>query len=77
MPIEVDFGSQQRYRIFFFRWHGRWLFIHSNPKIVLFFFSAKEKNPEKKIQAFFFQEKFIGHFSILGLWEPISGFGNN
>ena len=42
---------EQRYRIFFFRGHGRWSFIHSNPKIVFFFFSAER---EKKIQLVFF-----------------------
>ena len=43
--------SNQRYRIFFFRGHGRWSFIHSNPKIVFFFFSRSGK---KKIQTCFF-----------------------
>ena len=41
----------QRYRIFFFRGHGRWSFIHSNPKIVFFFFRGAGK---KKIQLVFF-----------------------
>ena len=43
--------SEQRYRIFFFRGHGRWSFIHSNPKIVFFFFRGAGK---KKIQLVFF-----------------------
>ena len=42
----------QRYRIFFFRGHGRWSFIHSNPKIVFFFFFRGAG--KKKIQLVFF-----------------------
>ena len=48
--------------VFFFRGHGRWSFIHSNPKIVCFFFPRSGKKREKNTSLFFFsQEKFIGH----------------
>ena len=53
---------------FFFRGHGRWSFIHSNPKIVYFFFSREAG--KKKYSCFFFfpEEKFIGH-SIRFWWS--------
>ena len=61
---------KQRYRIFFFRGHGRWSFIHSNPKIVFFFFSAKRKKPEKKKHKhvfFFFPGKV--HRSFIRIFD--------
>ena len=54
--------SYSKVLYFFFLGHGRWPFVHSNPKIGFFFSRVAGKIGRKKNQTcFFFQEKFIGH----------------
>ena len=58
---------------FFLRGHGRWSFIHSNPKIVCFFFREAEKSGKKKHKlVFFFPGKV--HRSFIRIFNDFLSF---